>query len=202
MRKSFIILIISVLMVSCKDQKRHHVVSKVQSTCSLATTETIIDKVVVGYKTKRTFFGLVGLGEATYLANANAIVKTGIRLEDIRPQDVKIEGKRIELYLPPVSVLDFNYPFDSVKVNEFASRNKLFNKIDIQSEENFHRLAEKDIRNNLLHTGIVQQTQENTRKMLMSMLTQLGYEEVYIRFKEPKQLIQHIEIAKSDIEDE
>lgn len=192
------ILFISTLILflqGCKEDERYMVVRKVKSTCAIATTETIIDKVVIGYKTKRTFFGLVGLGEATYMAETEAIIKTGIRLEKIEPKNIKIDYKKIELSLPPVEVLNFDYPFDKVKVNEVATRNKLFNKITIHSEENFLRMAESDIRNNLEYTGIVEQTQSSIRKMLTSILTQLGYQEVFIKF-DSDELIQQIIIPE------
>ncbi len=168
-------------------------VSKIKSTCSLATTETIIDKVVIGYKEKRTFFRLFALGEATYLAETEATIKTGVRLEEIMPEDVIIEGDRIEIKLPAVEVLNFDYPFDKVRVNEVASRNALFNKVTVADEEKFLRLAESDIRTHLEYTGIVKQTQENVRSMLMGILTQLGYEEIYISF-DTDDLIQQIVI--------
>lgn len=195
MKVLFFISTLAIILQSCKEDERYMVVRKVKSTCAIATTETIIDKVVVGYKSKRTFFGLVGLGEATYMAETEATIKTGIRLEKIEPKDIKIDYKRIELKLPPVEVLNFDYPFEKVKVNEVATRNKLFNKITIHSEENFLRMAESDIRNNLEYTGIVEQTQSSIRKMLTSLLTQLGYQEVYIEF-ENDQLIQQIIIPE------
>jgi len=170
-------------------------VSKIKSTCALATTETIIDKVVIGYKEKRTFFRLFALGDATYLAETEATIKTGVRLEEIMPEDVIIEGDRIELTLPAIQVLNFDYPFDRVKVNEVASRNALFNNVTVADEEKFLRLAESDIRAHLEYTGIVKQTQDNVRSMLLGILTQIGYEEIYISFK-TDELIQQIEIPE------
>jgi hypothetical protein len=193
MNRLILIWLSVVLFVSCKEDKRYMAVSKIKSTCSLATTETIIDKVVIGYKEKRTFFRLFALGEATYLAETEATIKTGVRLEEIMPEDVIIEGDRIEIKLPAVEVLNFDYPFDKVRVNEVASRNALFNKVTVADEEKFLRLAESDIRTHLEYTGIVKQTQENVRSMLMGILTQLGYEEIYISF-DTDDLIQQIVI--------
>ena len=190
-----------VFLLGCKEDKRYLAVSKIKSTCALATTETIIDKVVIGYKEKRTFFRLFALGEATYLAETEATIKTGVRLENIMPEDVTIQGDRIELRLPAVEVLNFDYPFEAVRVNEVASRNALFNRVTVADEEKFLRLAESDIRKHLEYTGIVQQTQRNVRSMLMGILTQLGYEEIYISF-ETDELIQQIVIPQELLPDE
>jgi uncharacterized lipoprotein YajG len=194
--KRFVLISISILfLLGCKEDKRYLVVSKVKSTCALATTETIIDKVVIGYKEKRTFFRLFALGEASFLAETEATIKTGVRLEKIMPEDVIIKGDRIELKLPAVEVLNFDYPFEAVRVNEVASRNALFNQVTVEDEEMFLRMAESDIRKHLEYTGIVKQTQDNVRSMLMGILTQLGYEEIYIVFKSDD-LIQQIVIPQ------
>jgi uncharacterized lipoprotein YajG len=194
--KRFVLISISILfLLGCKEDKRYLVVSKVKSTCALATTETIIDKVVIGYKEKRTFFRLFALGEASFLAETEATIKTGVRLEKIMPEDVIIKGDRIELKLPAVEVLNFDYPFEAVRVNEVASRNALFNQVTVEDEEMFLRMAESDIRKHLEYTGIVKQTQDNVRSMLMGILTQLGYEEIYIDFKSDD-LIQQIVIPQ------
>jgi hypothetical protein len=201
MKELFLISISIALLLGCKEDKRYMAVSKIKSTCALATTETIIDKVVIGYKDKRTFFRLFALGEATYLAETEATIKTGVRLEDIMPEDVTIEGDRIELRLPAIEVLNFDYPFEAVRVNEVASRNALFNSVTVEDEETFLRMAESDIRKHLEYTGIVKQTQENVRGMLMGILTQLGFEEIYISF-ESDELIQQIVIPQELLPEE
>jgi hypothetical protein len=67
--------------------------------------------------------------------------------------------------------------------------------VTVEDEEMFLRMAESDIRKHLEYTGIVKQTQDNVRSMLMGILTQLGYEEIYIVFKSDD-LIQQIVIPQ------
>ena len=201
MKKLLLISISILFLLGCKEDKRYLVVSKVKSTCALATTETIIDKVVIGYKEKRTFFRLFALGDASFLAETEATIKTGVRLEKIMPEDVVINGDRIELMLPAVEVLNFDYPFEKVKVNDAASVNALFNQVTVEDEEMFLRMAEADIRQHLEYTGIVKQTQDNVRSMLMGILTQLGYQEIYISFASDD-LIQQIVIPQELLPEE
>ena len=181
----------------CQNNKRHLVISKIQSTAKLATTETIIDKVVIGNKEKR-LAGLVKIGNAEFVAYSQAIVKTGIDLKKIEREDVVIDGNIIEMDLPAVEVLDFAYPFERYEIDTVLSDNDIFNKIDVIDQEVFFRQAEIDIRNHLKYMGIIEQTQENTRKLMESMLKNLGYEEIYISFANTEELIQQVVIENND----
>ena len=59
-------------------------------------------------------------------------------------------------------------------------------------QENFFRNAEIDIRKHLKYMGIIEQTQENTRKLMEGMLKNLGYEEIYLSFVDSTELIQQV----------
>ena len=193
MSRIIYILAVSVLLVftSCQKNKRHLVISKIKSTAKLATTETIIDKVVIGQK-ERKIFGLVKISNAEFVAYSQAIVKTGIDLTKIKRNDIKIDGNIIELNLPPIEVLDFAYPFERYVIDTILSDNDIFNKIDVIDQEDFFRKAEVDIRKHLKYMGITEQTQENTRKLMEGLLKNLGYEEIYISFADSTNLIQEI----------
>ncbi len=167
------------------------VISKIKSTAKLATTETIIDKVVIGQK-ERKIFGLVKISNAEFVAYSQAIVKTGIDLTKIKRNDIKIDGNIIELNLPPIEVLDFAYPFERYVIDTILSDNDIFNKIDVIDQEDFFRKAEVDIRKHLKYMGITEQTQENTRKLMEGLLKNLGYEEIYISFADSTKLIQEV----------
>lgn len=170
-------------------------ISKIKSTAKLATTETIIDKVVIGQK-ERKIFGLVKISNAEFVAYSQAIVKTGINLTKIKRDDIKIDGNIIELELPAIEVLDFAYPFERYVIDTVLSDNDIFNKVDVIDQEDFFRKAEVDIRKHLKYMGITEQTQENTRKMMESLLKNLGYEEIYISFSDSTNLIQEIVISE------
>lgn len=197
MHRNLLILILSfsVLLAGCKDKDRHLVISKIKSTAKLATTETIIDKVVVGQKERR-MFGLVKVSNAEFVAYTQATVKTGIDLTKLQKDDVKIERGIIEINLPPIEVLDFIYSFEDYKIDSILSDNDILNKIDVIDQEDFFRRSEMDIRKHLKYMGITEQTKENTRKMMEGMLKNLGYEEIYITFTESDELIQQIPIEQ------
>jgi len=115
--QAIIIVLIGLCLFGCKKDKRALVISKIQSVSKLATTETIIDKTVIGTKNK-SILGLVKLSEANFVAYTEATVKTGIDLTKLDEYDIHINGKEISLNLPPVEVLDFQYPFQKFEIDE------------------------------------------------------------------------------------
>ncbi|MCU4177096.1 DUF4230 domain-containing protein [Carboxylicivirga sp. N1Y90] len=178
---AFVLLATSMLL-ACKREKRWLVISKIKSTAKLATTQTTIDKVVIGNK-QRKAFGLVRISSSDFVAYSEATVLTGIDLTKLDRKDVEIDGDVIELKLPAVEVLDFNYPFEKFEIDHHLSNNKFMSTIDVIDMESFFRQAESDIREHLKYMGITEQTEENTRKMLEGLLKNMGYKEIYIEFK-------------------
>ncbi|MEP0366184.1 MAG: DUF4230 domain-containing protein [Cyclobacteriaceae bacterium] len=179
-----ILLIVLILISSCKkeDDQRYLVVSKIKNSAKLATTETVIDKVVLGTQ-ERKLLGLIRVNKAHFAAYTQAIITAGIDLSKLEPNDIEISDKRIEIALPNVEVLDFSYPFSKYKIDSTITRDKFLNSITILDHEQFYMDAELEIRNNLKYTGIKRATEEKTRILIAGMLKNLGYEEIYITFK-------------------
>ena len=186
------------LMSGCKERERFLVVSKIKQASKLATTETVIDKIVFGTSEKR-LLGIVRLNTARFAAYSKAIIKTGIDLNKLRPEDIVINSKRIEVKLPYVEVINFSYPFNSFKIDDSITEDKFLNRIDIYDQENFYRLAELDIRNNLKYTGIREATEQKTRLLMEGLLKNLGYEEIYITFRQGP-LLTEIDLTENEIE--
>lgn len=178
-----VVFLAACMLFACKREKRWLVISKIKSTAKLATTETTIDKVVIGNK-QRKAFGLVRISSSDFVAYSEATVLTGIDLTKLSRNDVEINGNVIEVKLPPVEVLDFEYPFEKFEIDEHLSNNKFLSKIDVIDMESFFRQAESDIREHLEYMGIKEQTEENSRKMVEGLLKNMGYKEIYIVFKD------------------
>ncbi|MCH6236441.1 DUF4230 domain-containing protein [Cognataquiflexum rubidum] len=173
---------VAVVFSSCKKNERALVVGKIQNASDLATTEFVIDKIVFGTKTQK--LAMLKISEASFMAYSQAKVKAGIDLSKIREADIRIEGTKIHLELPPIEVINFSYPPASFVEDSLISDPKVFlNKINIRDQEEFFRLAELDIRENLRYIGIVRTTQNHTRQLFQVLLGSLGYEEIYISFK-------------------
>ena len=182
-RRSGLYFLFALIATSCSEDKRAFVVSKIQSAAKLATTEITLEKIVIGTKEKR-LLGIIKMNEARFVALSEATLKTGIDLQKIRKDDITIERKSISLLLPAVQVLDFSYPFSKFKIDTLSSDNAFLNRLNIYDVEKFYLMAELDIRASIDYMGIEEATQENTRKILTGLLKNLGFEEIYIEFKD------------------
>jgi hypothetical protein len=179
--KIVLLILCSLILFSCKD-KRYLTVSKVKDAAKLATTETIIDKIVIGNEEKK-LLRIITIGRARFVCYTQAIIKAGIDLKKIEEKDITITGKQISLILPPVEVINFSYPFDKFKVDRILQDDDFFAKIDIKDMEELYRQAEADIRNLLPFTGIVETTEQKTTQLLEMLLRSLGYKEIYISYR-------------------
>jgi len=187
------LFVFGLIASSCKKNDRALVVGKIQNASDLATTEFVIDKIVFGTKTKRLAF--FKINEASFMAYSQAKVKTGIDLSKIKESDVRIDGDKIHLRLPPIEVINFSYPPASFVEDSLISNPKIFlNKINIRDQEEFFRLAELDIRENLQYMGIVKTTQNHTRQMFNVLLGSLGYKEIYINFENDNLIISQVNL--------
>ena len=194
-----VLLLIGLLLVSaCQEDQRGLVVGKIQNASDLATTEFTVDKIVHGTKTRKLSW-FIKLSEARFLAYSQAKIKSGIDLSKISAEDVKIEGKRITLNLPPVKVINFSYPPSSFVEDSLISDTRAFlNTISIEDQETFFRQAELDIRSNLAYMGIVETTQEHTRTLLIQLLKSLGYEEIYISFQSDALIMDQVNLLPAE----
>lgn len=183
MKKSLIsFCLIAACLLSCKEDNRF-VVGKIKKASRLATAEFVVDKIVFGVNRKKLLW-VINLNEARFVAKSQATIKAGVDLEKLRETDVKIDGKKISLTLPPVQVINFSYPAEKFMKDTIISDDAFMNKITLADQEKYFQDAETDIRNSLKFMDIVPITQKKTSRMLEALLTSLGYEEIYIDFHE------------------
>ena len=191
LKKLLLISVLCLTIISCSD-KRAMVVGKIQKASKLATTEFTVDKLVFGVKNKRILWA-VKLNEAQFLAKSQAVIKAGIDLEKIKEEDIIIKNKMISITLPPVEIINFSYPAERFSKIDILTTNAFTTKINLEDQEHFFRQAELDIRNSLQYMDIVETTQKKTSTLLRAMLINLGYNEIYIDFKEDKLITEIIE---------
>ena len=182
-------------LLSCKD-KRVFTVARIKDAAKLATTETVIDKIVIGNKTKSLFFNTIKLGDARFVCFSEARIKSGIDLKKITKDDIKINGKQIEVQLPAVEVINFSFPFEKFRIDSTLLDNSIWVSIHITDMEEFYRRAELDIRAQLPYMGIVESTEKKTRQMMEALLRNLGYEDIYITFHQGTQLVPDVKLTE------
>jgi hypothetical protein len=172
-------------LTSCnREPDRVLVISKLKNSAKLATVEYIVTKVVSAKD--RNWFAR----DAYFFAETEATIKAGIDLEKLKEEDIKIDGRRISVKLPPVEILNFSYPAEGFKVIEkFSDESAIlkWNSIDVTEKDDLYRQGETDIRSSLNDLGIIKTAQTNTRLLLNKILTISGFEEIYIEFKDENQ---------------
>ena len=181
MRFAFIVILSSVLLFGCKDQKQGIAISKIKSASKLVTTKTTLKKIIFATQDKK-FLGLIKLNQSRFAARTTAYVLAGVDLSKLDASNVSFRGNSITLTLPAVEVIDFSYPFSEYKIDYSLTESAFANTISIEDHEELYRRAELQIREILAYTGIKEATERKTRQMLESLLKNIGYTEVYISF--------------------
>ncbi len=181
LKRGLLAVVMMLFLVSCRDN-RGLVVGKIKKASKLATAEFTVDKIVYGVKRKKLLW-VVNLNDAKFIAHSQAVIKAGVNLEKLKPEDITIKGKSISVTLPPIEIINFSYPAESFVMDTLISGNAFLNKISLADQEQFFQDAETDIRNSLKYMGIVETTEKKTRLLMETMLENLGYNEIYIDFK-------------------
>jgi hypothetical protein len=184
----FCLLLAMLLVLSCNNKPdRALVISKLKNSAKLATVEYIVTKVI---STKdRNWFAK----DAYFFAETQAVIKAGIDLEKLKEEDVKIDGRKISIKLPPVEIVNFSYPAEGFKVIEkYSDESAIFkwNSIDVSEKDDLYRQGEADIRSNINDLGIIKSAQTNTGILLKRILTISGFDEIYIEFAANQNVIE------------
>lgn len=179
---SFVFLFLS-SFYSCQKEKhspnKAEVISKLQSSAKLSTVEYVVTKVISAEKKKL-------LSNKYFFAETKAFIKAGIDLNKLQDGDVIIEGRKINLTLPAVEILEFSYPPTAFNVVEkYTGTNGPldFNTISLEERDKLYRAGETDIKNSIKHLGIKQTAEKNTQLFFRNILINAGFDEIYIKFK-------------------
>jgi len=183
----FFLLLFILISVSCNrgEPDRAMVISKLKNSAKLSTVEYIVTK-VISAKDNNWF-----AKDAYFFAETEATIKAGIDLDKLKDEDVKIDGSKISILLPPVEIINFSYPAEGFKVIEkYSDEAAIFkwNSINVATKDDLYRQGEADIRQNIDDLGIINTAQKNTRVLLTKILNLSGFEEIYIDFKEQESL--------------
>ena len=201
-RKNVLVILLSfvVMASSCSRSgpDRAMVISKLKNSAKLATVEYVVTK-VISTRDNNWF-----AKDAYFFAETEATIKAGIDLDKLKDEDIKIDGSKISVLLPPIEIINFSYPSEGFKVIEqYTDEAAIFkwNSIDVGTKDDLYRQGEADIRQNIKDLGIINTAQKNTRLLLTKILRLSGFEEIYIDFREQKSLETQDEALLKDLEE-
>ena len=148
----------------------------------MAALEVKLEKRLIANKDGKIFKFLLGgikVGEASYVAKTEATVLVGIDVGKIEQSDIKLGLGNISLTLPPIEILDFSYPAETFSEDELYSKGKAFK---LKEEEEIYRDGEMEIRKMLPYLGLETEGQEKVSLILRPILSEMGYENIEIKF--------------------
>ena len=148
------------------------VVHEVQPLAELVTVKYVMDKVVVLEDVK-------WYGENRVLLLAHGVVKAGIDLKCLHPEDIAIAGKKIVLRLPPPQITD---AYLDDKASQVIDRTTgLLRAFDKDLEQAARQNAVDDIARAARRGGILEEADKRGRAELESFFKRAGFEVVEFR---------------------
>jgi hypothetical protein len=145
------------------------VLQQVKTISQLVTVQYVLEKVVVLEDVK-------WYGDNRVLLLAHGIVKAGVDLGQLQPEDVQIHGPKITVRLPPARVTDAYLADKQTQVIERSTG--LLRLFDKDLEQTARQSAVDDISRAARTSGIVKDAEERARAQLTLLFQQMGFKEI------------------------
>ncbi len=170
----------ALLAAACRGGPPDGFESGLRELLNLAVLEVPVDKVVFA-RAEQRFFSLT-IGTATHVAESRAVVKLGIRADDLAPGDVTVSGESVVVRLPPVEVLDLVYQPETFVVRPDLSRRSFLRSISLAERERIYREAEADLRASLPYDTMLERARARVRVLVRAYLGRF-YRDVRVEFR-------------------
>ena len=155
------------------------VVLQIQSLSELVTVKYVLEKVVVAESPKTTTLEnlLPGQDDRIVLL-AHGIVKAGVDLSKLKPDDVLVAGEKIRVQLPSAYVTDGYLDENATQVLD--RKTGLLRAFDRKLEQQARQEAQTQIRRAAREAGIEREANERAHEQLTKFLKTFGFKEVEI----------------------
>lgn len=150
------------------------VVQQVQTLSELVTVKYVMEKVVI-FEDVKWYPG----GDNRVLLVAHGIVKAGVDLKQLAPDDVSVTGRTISLKLPEARITDAYLDEKETRVIERSTG--LLRLFDKDLEQTARKIAVGDIHRAAREAGILKDAEERAQSQLRILLLQSGFERVEFR---------------------
>src|SRR5437867_4016811 len=156
---------------SLKIQSTATIVQQVQTLAELVTVKYVLEKVVILEDIK-------WYGENRVLLVAHGVVKAGVDLQEIKPEDVRVDDKKVVVKLPPARITDVY--LDDKKTRVVDRTTGLLRAFDKDLEQSARRQAVEDLSISARFNGINGDAEERARLQLTNLFHQLGLEVEFV----------------------
>lgn len=162
------------------------VVQQIQTLSDLVTVKYIVEKVVILDSPPSSTLGQFVQGENRILLLAHGIVKAGIDLKRLKPEDLQVSNKMIRIHLPPPQITDAYLDEKQTKVID--SQRGFLRNYDKNLETAARQNAVDDISRAARADGILKEANERAQLQLAVFLNKAGFENVEFTDKVPEPL--------------
>jgi len=149
------------------------VLRQVQTLSQLVTVKYVMEKVVV-YEDVKWFPG----GDNRVLMIAHGVVKAGVDLEKLKPEDVELTEAKVKIKLPAAQILDCYLDDKQTQVIERTTG--LLRTFDKDLEQTARKIAVDDVRRGARAAGILKDADERARAQIEKLFQQNGREVEFI----------------------
>lgn len=152
------------------------VVNKIQRLQRLETVSYSLDKIVEGERTSPMLPDFLVGDKLLLVVHGNVIA--GIDLGQLKTSDVFIDGRTIQVHLPPSQI--FVASLDNTKTRVYSRTTGLLVPEDPNLESQVRAQAQQQIQQAALADGILATASKNASATVTSMLMGLGFEKVTV----------------------
>lgn len=151
------------------------VLQQVQTLAQLVTVKYVMEKVVV-YEDVKWFPG----GENRVMLVAHGIVKAGVDLQRMKPEDVQVDdaARKVTIRLPVPQITDSYLDDSQTQVVERSTG--LLRSFDKDLEQLARQIAVDDIRRAARYAGILKDADERARLQVRAFFQQIGWQVEFV----------------------
>jgi len=149
------------------------VLQQVQTLSEFVTVKYTMEKVIV-LDDVRWYPG----GDTRLLLVARGVVKAGLDLKQMKPEDVRISDKTISIRLPPPQITDAYLDDKQTQIIEHTTGLFRFPNKDL--EQTARQTAVDDMRRAARTTGILKAAEDRAHDQVKILFLQMGFERVEI----------------------
>jgi hypothetical protein len=156
------------------DVSQPTVVDRIQRLQRLETVVYTMDKLVTGAKENPILPDFLAGDRLLMMVHGEVVA--GIDFSNLKPDDVKVNGKQIHLHLPAAQV--FSTRLDSDKTRVYSRQTGLLVPTDPNLETQVRQEAERELLEAALADGVLRTAQQNAASTITSLLQGLGFEKI------------------------
>ncbi len=156
------------------DVSQPTVVNRIQRLQRLETVVYTMDKLVTGAKENPIFPDFLAGDRLLMLVHGEVVA--GIDFSNLKPGDVRVDGREVHLHLPASQI--FSTRLDSEKTRVYSRQTGLLVPTDPNLETQVRQEGERELEAAALADGILRTAQQNATGTITSLLQGLGFEKV------------------------